>query len=50
MFLMVFHDFDLEVLLLAGHELEGGEVGVVRVVLPHVVAALSFKYNNNHYN
>ena len=49
MFLVVFHNFDLEVLLLAGHELEGGEVGVVRVVLPHVVAALGCKYMNHYH-
>ena len=41
MFFMVVADPSLQLLILAGDELLGGEVGVVRVVLHHIVAALS---------
>ena len=41
MFFMVVADPSLQLLVLAGDKLLGGEVGVVGVVLHHIVAALS---------
>ena len=48
MFLVVLHDLALEVVVLAGDELVGGEVGVVGVVLANIVPTLC--YNKDDIN
>ncbi len=41
--LVVVHDPPLQVRVLLRHEAEGGQVGVVGVVLHHVIAALGWR-------
>ncbi len=41
MLLVILHDPPLELRVLLRDELEGGQVGVVRVVLDHVIATFS---------